>query len=371
MTPITESNLSPKTRRFGLLLIIIVIMVMILFLSYKGKTLQRLILVFNGCPPNLTKPQFANVEKPRCIVVVKGTDGRLGNDMFVTASGYGLARLHFCLLYVTPELIKKMNVSFVFDLSPLLISLSTFNSIIRYSSKPMTNTSKNVSCQYVLEITRPNAIRQGTVFEVQGYWQSYLHFAQYADDIRKRVFAPKQSVLETVSKLFTNIYHNKFGCQPQFSLESHQIFKEQLAQSNWTWIGVHVRRQDFVSSNKSSTDKYLFFAIEYYTRLFSNAHFLVASDDKPYCRKLFDGHPNIFVTPQPFSPDEDLIALSLCQHSILTAGTFGWWAGYLANGHVIHDKVYQSGCERREHYYPPWFLIDGYVSADKISKWTL
>ena len=138
----------------------------------------------------------------------------------------------------------------------------------------MAKTSKKVSCQYVLEITRPNAILQGTVFEVQGHWQSYLHFAQYADDIRKRVFAPKQSVLETVSKLFINVYHNKFGFQPQFSLESHQIFKEQLAQSNWaTWIGVHVRRQDFVSLKMSSSNEYLFYAIDYYTRLFSNAYF--------------------------------------------------------------------------------------------------
>ncbi|CAF3893999.1 unnamed protein product, partial [Rotaria sp. Silwood1] len=50
---------------------------------------------------------------------------------------------------------------------------------------------------------------------------------------------------------------------------------------------------------------------------------------------------------------DDLIALSLCEHSIITGGTFGWWTGYLANGKVIHDKVYPSGCQRPEYYYPP------------------
>ncbi|CAF1548175.1 unnamed protein product, partial [Rotaria sordida] len=94
----------------------------------------------------------------------------------------------------------------------------------------------------------------------------------------------------------------------------------------------------------------------------------VASDDKSYCKNLFHNLSNIFVTPQSFSIGDDLITLSLCEHSIITGGTFGWWTGYLANGQVVHDKIYPSGCERREYYYPPWFLIDGKVRAHKNSK---
>ncbi|CAF4438234.1 unnamed protein product, partial [Rotaria magnacalcarata] len=60
-----------------------------------------------------------------------------------------------------------------------------------------------------------------------------------------------------------------------------------------------------------------------------------------------------------------------CEHSIVTGGTFGWWTAYLTNGHVIHDKVYPSGCERREYYYPPWFMIPGNVRAQKYSNYTL
>ncbi|CAF4912847.1 unnamed protein product, partial [Rotaria magnacalcarata] len=79
------------------------------------------------------------------------------------------------------------------------------------------------------------------------------------------------------------------------------------------------------------------------------------SDDKRYCRKLFRNRANIFLTPRSFYEGDDLIALSLCQHSITTGGTFGWWAGYLAGGEVVHDTRSQAGCERDEHYYPPWF----------------
>ena len=372
MALITENKSPSKTRHCALLFIMILIPVMIFSFALKRKvTLHPIIVKLKG-QSKLTKTEIPKAQKIRCIVVVKHVNGRLGNNMFKIASAYGLARLHSCQLYLAPALIKTMNVIFVFDLSPLLISLHTFNSIVHNSSKPLTRTNKSASCQYIVELTRPNAIPQDTVFELQGYWQSYLHFAQYADEIRERIFAPKQSVLERVSKLFINIYQEKLGFQLQFSLDNHQIFKEQLAQLNWTtWIGVHVRRRDFVHLKFSSKNEYLFFAIDYYTKLFSNAYFIVASDDKRYCRKLFGRRPNIFVTPQSFSPADDLIALSLCQNSIITGGTFGWWAGYLANGHVIHDKIYPSGCERREYYYPPWFLIDGHVRAQKNSNYTI
>lgn len=68
---------------------------------------------------------------------------------------------------------------------------------------------------------------------------------------------------------------------------------------------------------------------------------------------------------------DDLVALSLCEHSIITGGTFGWWAAYLAYGNVIHDKVYPSLCERREYYYPPWFFIDGKIRPFPNSNYTL
>jgi hypothetical protein len=37
----------------------------------------------------------------------------------------------------------------------------------------------------------------------------------------------------------------------------------------------------------------------------------------------------------------------------------------------MYDKVYPSGCERREYYYPPWFMIDGKVRAGKNSEYVL
>ncbi|CAF4233990.1 unnamed protein product, partial [Adineta steineri] len=47
------------------------------------------------------------------------------------------------------------------------------------------------------------------------------------------------------------------------------------------------------------------------------------SDDKNSCRKTFGHNKNVIVTPDSFSAADDLAILTLCQHTILTAGTFG------------------------------------------------
>ncbi|CAF1635100.1 unnamed protein product [Rotaria magnacalcarata] len=307
-----------------------------------------------------------------CIVYVVNSGGRLGNRMFMVASAYGLARLHSCHLYFTPVIIDEMKLIFIFDLSRFLISTTMFNSIMRNLSKQITKESRSITCQYIPELTRPNAISSGRLFELQGYWQSYLHFHVYRDELRNQIFIPKQSVIERVSKLFIHIYKRKFKFKPNFSLGNHQLFKKQLTQSKWiTWIRIHVRRTDFLLTNYSSSDEYLLSSIEYYKKRYANAHFIVASDDKRYCINLFRHQPNIFITSVSFSNGDDLIALSLCQHSIVTGGTFSWWAAYLTSGEVIHDKVYPSGCERDEYYYPPWFMLPEQIRAHNNSNYAV
>jgi hypothetical protein len=83
-----------------------------------------------------------------CIVYMNDNAGRLGNRMFMIASAYGLARLHFCHLYLKPEVISEMNAIFVLDLSPLLISSYTLNSIVNDSSKSMQTVTRLVAIIY-------------------------------------------------------------------------------------------------------------------------------------------------------------------------------------------------------------------------------
>ncbi|CAF1363828.1 unnamed protein product [Adineta steineri] len=358
--------------------VIMIIIILISFYIMKIKFVPSINVIISK-NQNIVKSQnislgqnISSEQKMACVVYIQDRLGRLGNRMFLVASAYGLARLHSCHLYIELEIINELKSVFILDLSPLLISSSTFNSFTSNSSKSMTRISQSVVCDYITTLTRPNAIPSGTIFELVGYWQSYLHFAKYDEELRQRIFVASQSVLKKVSTFFIEFYQRQLDYRPQFLLENHQSFKKQLSQLNsTTWIGIHVRRSDFIPIHYSSDDAYLFDAIKYYTERYPYAHFIVASDDKSYCKKLFRNRSNIFLTPQTFSVGDDLVILSLCQHSIITGGTFGWWTGYLAGGEVIHDKIYPSGCSRREYYYPPWFLIDGNVRAHKNTEYIL
>jgi galactoside 2-L-fucosyltransferase 1/2 len=40
------------------------------------------------------------------------------------------------------------------------------------------------------------------------------------------------------------------------------------------------------------------------------------------------------------SASADLAILSSCNHSVVTAGSFGWWAAWLANGYTVYYGNY-------------------------------
>ena len=313
-----------------------------------------------------------NKQSLRCIVHTYGNEGRLGNQMFIIAAAYGLARLHSCHLHIATDPFTQTNTSFLLDLNPLLISTELFTSIVKDNSQSIHQTNMTNGCEYRSEMTRPNAIPSGSILTLRGYWQSYLHFSKYADDFRQRICVPTPPILKTVSQFFARIHSGKFADRTPLSSTDYHALKRQLAQSiDATWIGIHVRRTDFADMSFASSDVYLVNAMAHFTELYPNAHFIVASDDKSYCHSLFRGRSNVFVTPKSFAGGDDMAALTLCEHSIITGGTFGWWAAFLANGEVMHDREYPSGCASREHYYPPWFLLDGTARAHRSGNFTL
>ncbi|CAF4292613.1 unnamed protein product [Adineta steineri] len=149
----------------------------------------------------------------------------------------------------------------------------------------MNRISKSVGWDYNTTLTRPNVISSRTIFELK--------------EVRQHIFVALQSILKKVSIFFIKLYQRQVGYKPQFLLENHLSFKKQLSQLKLiSWIGIHVRRSDFISIHYSSNDAYLFDAITYYTARYPNAHSIVTSDDKSYCEKLFRTRSNIFLTPR-------------------------------------------------------------------------
>ena len=116
------------------------------------------------------------------------------------------------------------------------------------------------------------------------------------------------------------------------------------------FIGVHVRRTDHLRALKLENlpipdERYLSKAMEYFKKKYPNALFVFVSDDIEWSKERIKGNNVIYGNG---SPEEDLATLAMCDHTIITVGTFGWWGAWLAGGEVVKFDKYAW----HKHYYP-------------------
>ncbi|CAL1532103.1 unnamed protein product, partial [Lymnaea stagnalis] len=136
-------------------------------------------------------------------------------------------------------------------------------------------------------------------------------------------------------------------------------------------VGVHARRGDFLTDfNKKlgfGVPKVSYF-INAFHRMRSmlndrNVTFVVTSDDLAWC------HENLNFTDvkilEPGSAELHFGVLANCDHVILSSGTYGWWAAWLADGISIYYDGYfvaRSILRGNVHipdYYPPGWIAVG------------
>jgi len=117
--------------------------------------------------------------------------------------------------------------------------------------------------------------------------------------------------------------------------------------STFVRVGVHVRRGDFLSRGAEgftvASADYLNRAMTYFVERYRLVQFIVTSNDIAWCRRTIKmssfNQETINIT---FSADhstgQDIALLAGCDHSIMTTGTFGWWASWLAGGTTVYYK---------------------------------
>lgn len=292
-------------------------------------------------------------ERIRCAVILRKSDGRLGNRMFMFASAYGLARTHHCRLHVS----DKVNGELVDNFQMTSIDKTMWLSREAVERLKDIHVEYNV-CSFIPSLIRPRAIRH---LELTGFWQSYLYFDGYRDEIRQ-FFGGRQTTLIRLANYFTGLMAVDCPlCAPLPNGSQEELRQAFRTRYNITWISIQIRRSDFRGLGYSSDDNYIRQAMSHFRRRYHSQQirFLVASDDKRFCNEFFlddQRHRRAFVLPEDFPAAEDLISLSLCHHSIVSGGTYSFWSAYLAGGDVIHDIRYSSGCTPAE-YYPPWFML--------------
>ena len=265
-------------------------------------------------------------KQSRCTILLSDRIGRLGNRLFMFATAVGLSLTHSGSLDISAEIINELNQTFSLDLARLPLRSAVNHS---ESKRQVYN-----HCSYLTNLFPLNTSQ---TLELIGFWQVHTYFANHSAEIRRQLTF-KSSILYRVE---TFLKKNN---------------------TNVTRVGVHIRRGDFLPVRPVSSDGYVLAAMSYFTRKYSSVLFLIVTDDRRHCENVFGKRSDVFFTPVSFDAVMDLAAFTLCDHAIITVGTFGWWAAYLLydrRGEVLTDAKFDRSpidvqCQGNV-FFPPSF----------------
>ena len=285
------------------------------FASVKGKiNLQERIRGDSKC------------EIPGHYVICPNPRGRLGNQMFELAATIGIA--------------QTLDYSPIINASHPLIELFSLDNV---KIVPWSHVD-NVLAVDKREWLSDNWINNYKDYTdhnltISGYFQTWKSFSKVQEDVR-RAFTIKMNYL-TKAEIFltTNIPSTK------------------------TRVGVHVRRGDFLSENSKQKGRtvadgnYTSKAMNFFRQRYKNVQFVICSNDLDWCKNNIFGDDVIFSN---FTEAIlDMAVMSLCDHMVITAGSFSWWGGFLSRGTVVYLKDFAvippefvANSTFKEDYYP-------------------
>uniref|UniRef100_K7FDP4 L-Fucosyltransferase n=1 Tax=Pelodiscus sinensis TaxID=13735 RepID=K7FDP4_PELSI len=184
---------------------------------------------------------------------------------------------------------------------------------------------------------------------------------------------------------WTFYHHLRQEIRQEFSFHDHirEEANQYLAglrgqRRNVTYVGIHVRRGDYVRvmhqvwkgvvADKAYLDK----AMGYFRARYQEPVFVVTSNGMDWCRENIDasrGDVYFSGDGKESSPGRDFALLAHCNHTIMTIGTFGLFAAYLAGGETIYlanytlpDSPFLQLFKPEAAFLPEWIGIDADLS---------
>lgn len=282
------------------------------------------------------------------IYPLDGSAGRLGNFFFRYASALGMAKANnMTLILPDTPLVRKMRESFSLS-APLESELATPVDWTIHQNISESNWGVFDSKLFLLPHvnTRLNWV----------YSQSWKYFYPIDDQVRQE-FVQKPSEVTTNSKQFME------KMRDEFSNKTSGIV-----------IGMHVRRGDFLIEHHQkwgyavATKEYFSNATKYFVDKFGkDILFIVASDDKYWCQQTidFNGAYARFSTDK--SALEDMTILGLCDHHVISVGSFGWWTAWLSKGQgeVIYYKNFPTpGSNHAKNHNPVDYFLPNWRAME-------
>ena len=288
------------------------------------------------------RPTSAKPTKPPRHYIAMRYEGRLGNHIFEYASLLGIARKN--------------------NLIPLLDRSSPLRSIFKVSADEAENHSREVfsfeyrekkGCTYEPEVMELGGGRNVMLI---GFFQSWKYIKDIESDIMRQFRFQDHIVNEA---------------KIQFLRAISPKLKTRRYKGNATYVAVHVRRGDMV--NRPDYVKYGYTspgadyykrAMEIFKKKFRNCLFVVSSDDVNWCKNNINGSDVVFLNSGN-KAEVDMAALTMCNHTLMSGGSYGWWISWWNNGTTVYYKGYPTPGSslyklfNAEDYRPPsWIGLD-------------
>jgi hypothetical protein len=139
--------------------------------------------------------------------------------------------------------------------------------------------------------------------EFYGYYQSSKNFLEHKKEIQT-MFLPTEEFINKIKILYPKIF-------------------------NENSISIHVRRGDYlgVSEILPVIDKS--YIDECLRQMGDYSNIFIFSNDKDWCKENLNYHNSIVV--EGLEDYEELWAISLCNHNIMSNSSFSWWGSYINN----------------------------------------
>ena len=313
------------------------------------------------CDAETEGPDFSTSEKSRNVVntsvritpefLIYDSDFKrgLGNCMFKMASILGIAHgsRKIPVLSNTSKLIRYFDIN--------IDSIASQPEVLNTTVKMFGGGAAKYKPAVLEARTKPHNIT------LIGYFQSWKYFRNITDRIRhlftfrREIRQPAQDIVHSFRTLH----------QPTGTDDLHKSV---------VLVGVHVRRGDIVTFKRlqergfttpSSTyyDKAMRFMEEVLTN--KTLVYVIASNDYAWARShLMTSRRRVEFLDETNNEALDMCVLSLCDHVIMSVGTFSWWSAWLAGGVTVYydlwplpDTWFHSHVSHADYFLPSWIPL--------------
>lgn len=323
--PCRKSSL--RSAQYQFFCIIIIVLLLCLCINYR-------IFLDNG-PTHIQLPYAS----PVTFITSDCGDGRrLGNSMFAYASLLGIAHQN----NMTPVIQEGIRLTKIFNISARKTD-DLANTMLFYTTYEEYGKR---GCAHDVSLMN---LDSRTNVRLLGYLQSWKYFSQVEAEIRAN-YVFKDNVIREVQKFFATLPHSWQG-------------------SKVTRVGIHVRRGDMTEEfykqygYVTAPSDYFVKAMDYFRRNYTTVCFIICSDDIAWAKENIAGADVAFSVGN--SEAVDLAILSSCDHSIISVGSFGWWAAWIVNGETIYYNNWpkpftqlEYQVEKRDYFPPHWIPME-------------